>query len=235
MGSVTEATSKWANVLFHDGIYSVDSHTSYTMQMPCHAFMHYSGPSHSQLVPEFLRPQATIPKPPTPPQDARALGVSRHGHLFALQVQHYLEKKSLIEWGCHDASQALTRPLAPGLEGVWLYAEGKRTTGKRDTEKKKKKPRATSPARKKGNGGTGTTKPGKKNKKKRKNQSAKNTPRQPSQEGLGTGETRAQHTRPHRTPEPETAGGKRGAHETTHVPKAGRNRKPTTNTTNSRH
>ena len=75
----------------------------------------------------------------------------------------------------------------------------------------------------------------KKKKKKRKNQSAKNTPRQPSQEGQGTGETRAQHTRPHRTPEPETAGGKRGAHETTHVPKAGRNRSPNTKTTNSRH
>ena len=75
----------------------------------------------------------------------------------------------------------------------------------------------------------------KKKKNKRKNKSAKNTPRQHSQEGLGTAETRAQHTRPHRTPEPETAGGKRGAHETTHVPKAGRNRSPTTNTTNSRH
>ena len=47
-------------------------------------------------------------------------------------------------------------------------------------------------------------------KKKRKNKSAKNTPRQPSQEGLGTAETRAQHTRPHRTPEPETAGGQAG-------------------------
>ena len=54
-------------------------------------------------------------------------------------------------------------------------------------------------------------------------------------DGLGTGETRARHTRPHRAPEPETAGGKRGAHETTHVPKADRNRSPTTNTTNSRH
>ena len=74
-----------------------------------------------------------------------------------------------------------------------------------------------------------------KKKEKRKNKSAKNTPRQPSQEGLGTAETRAQHTRPHRTLEPETAGGKRGAHETTHVSKAGRNRSPTTNTTNSRH
>ena len=82
--------------------------------------------------------------------------------------------------------------------------------GKKETWKKKKKKRATSPARKKGDGGTGTRKPGKKKKKKRKNQSAKNTPRQPSQEGLGTGETRAHHTRPHRTPEPETAGGQAG-------------------------
>ena len=52
----------------------------------------------------------------------------------------------------------------------------------------------------------------------KKIKSAKNTPRQPSQEGRCTAETRAQHARPHRTPEPETAGGKRGAHETTHVP-----------------
>ena len=33
-GRVTEATSKWANVSFHDGVYSVDTHTSYTMHMP---------------------------------------------------------------------------------------------------------------------------------------------------------------------------------------------------------
>ena len=75
----------------------------------------------------------------------------------------------------------------------------------------------------------------KKRKEKTKAKKKKNTPRQPSQDGLGTGETRARHTRPHRAPEPETAGGKRGAHETTHVPKADRNRSPTTNTTNSRH
>ena len=75
----------------------------------------------------------------------------------------------------------------------------------------------------------------KKKPKRKKKKKKQNTPRQPSQDGLGTGETRAQHTRPHRAPEPETAGGKRGAHETTHVPKAGRNRSPTTNTTNSRH
>ena len=123
-GSATEATSKWANVSFHDGIYSVDSHTSYAMHMPCQALMDYSRPSHFQLVPEFLRPQATIPEPPTPPHNARALRVSRHGHLFALQVQHYLEEKSLIKWGCHDAPQTLTRPPAPGLQRVWLSADG---------------------------------------------------------------------------------------------------------------
>ena len=112
-GGVTKATSKWANVSFHDSIYSVDSQTSYTMHMPCHAFMDYSRPSHSKLVPERLRPQATIPEPPTPPHNARALGVSRHRHPFALQLQHYLEEKSLIKWGCHDASQALTA-------GTWI-------------------------------------------------------------------------------------------------------------------
>ena len=101
----------------------MDSHTSYTMHMPCHAFMDYSRSSHSQLVSECLRPQATIPEPATPPHNARALGVSRHGHLFALQIQHYLEEKSLMEWGCHDASQALTRPPAPGLQLVWVYAD----------------------------------------------------------------------------------------------------------------
>ena len=75
----------------------------------------------------------------------------------------------------------------------------------------------------------------KKRKEKTKAKKKKNTPRQPSQDGLGTGETRARHTRPHRALEPETAGGKRGPHETTHVPKADGNRSPTTNTTNSRH
>ena len=79
------------NVSFHDGVYSVDTHTSYTMHMPCHAVMDYSHPSHFQLVPEFLRPQETIPEPPAPPHNAHALGISRHGHLFALQAQHYLE------------------------------------------------------------------------------------------------------------------------------------------------
>ena len=58
-GSVNEATSKWANISFHDEIYSVDCHTSYTMHMPCQAFMDHPRPSHFQLVPEFLHPQAT--------------------------------------------------------------------------------------------------------------------------------------------------------------------------------
>ena len=123
-GKVTEATSKWPNVSFHDGVYSVDTHTSYTMHMPCHTVMDYSRPSHFQLVPEFLRPQETIPEPPAPPHNAHALGISQHGNLFALQAQHYLEKKSLDEWGCHDAAEALTRPPTPGLQRVWLYSDG---------------------------------------------------------------------------------------------------------------
>ena len=111
------------------------------------------------------------------------------------------------------------------------------------THTTKQKKRASSPARKKRDGGTGATRPGtgtpsnrhhKAKRRQKKNKSAKNTPRQPSQEGRGTAETRAQHARPHRTPEPETAGGKRSAHATTHVPYAGQNLSPTTNTTNSR-
>ena len=104
--------------------------------------------------------------------------------------------------------------------------------GEKGHQKKKEREPPAQPGRK-GMEGQGPQSPGQK--KKRKDQSAKNTPRQPSQEGLGTAETRAQHTRPHRTSEPETPGGKRDAHETTHVPKVGRNRGPTTNTTNSRH
>ena len=92
--------------------------------MTCRAFMDYSRPSHSQLVPELLRPQATVPEPQTPLHNAHALGVSRYGHLFALEVQHYLEERSLIEWGCHNVSQALTRPPAPGVQRVWLFADG---------------------------------------------------------------------------------------------------------------
>ena len=122
-GGVTEATSKWANVAFDDGVYSVDTHTSYTMHMPCHPVMDYSRPSHFQLVPDFLRHQETIPEPPAPPHNAHALGISQHGHLFALQAQQYLEKKFLDEWGCHDAAEALTRPPAAGLQQVWLFSD----------------------------------------------------------------------------------------------------------------
>ena len=100
-------------------------------------------------------------------------------------------------------------------------SQEQRPTGERDAETcrhtPRKKKRASGPARKKGDGGTGTTRPGTGTPCKTK-KSAKNTPRQPSQEGLGTAGTRAQHAPPHRTPEPETAGGKRGAHETTHIP-----------------
>ena len=123
-GRVTEATSKSANVSFHDGVYLLDTHTSYCMHMPCDAVTDYSRPSHFQLVPQFLRPQETISEPQAPPHNAHALGISQHGHLFALQAQHYLEKKSLDEWGCHDAAEALTRPPAPGLQRVWLFSDG---------------------------------------------------------------------------------------------------------------
>ena len=113
---------------------------------------------------------------------------------------------------------------------------GPRGKGTQKKKKKKKKKEPPAQPERKGMEGQGPQSPKKKEKKKPKRKKRKkNTPRQPSQEGLGTGETRAQHTRPHRAPEPETAGGKRGAHETTHVPKAGRNRSPTANTTNSRH
>ena len=118
---MTEATSKWANVSFHDRVYSVDTHTSYTMPMPCHAVINYSRPSHLQLVPDLLRPQETILEPRAPPHNAHALGISQHGHPYALQAQHYLEKNSLDEWGCHDAAEALSRPPTPGLQRVWLY------------------------------------------------------------------------------------------------------------------
>ena len=132
--------------------------------------------------------------------------------------------------GDHPAKTGNTKP------GTAAHREkGRRNM---QTHTLKNKEGASSPARKKGDGGTGTTRPGtgtpSNRHHKAKKKSAKNTPRQPSQEGRGTAETRAQHARPHRTPQPETAGGKRNAQETTHVPGAGQNLSPTTNTTNSR-
>ena len=117
--------------------------------------------------------------------------------------------------GDHPAQTGNTKP------GTAAHREkGHRNMQTHTTRKKNKEPVAhPSP---KGDGGPGATRPRtgtpgnrhhKANKKKRK----KHT-RQPSEEERGTAETRAQHARPHRTPEPETAGGKRSAHETTHVP-----------------
>ena len=131
--------------------------------------------------------------------------------------------------GNHPPKTGNTKPVTAD--------HGEKGHGKKKKKKKKKESHQPSP-QERGWRDRDHKAQKKKKKKKRKNKSAKkkkNTPRQPSQDGLGTGETRAQHERPHRAPEPETAGGKRGAHETTHVPKAGRNRSPTTNTTNSRH
>ena len=84
-------------------------------------------------------------------------------------------------------------------------SQWKRTTGKRDTEKKKK--RATSPARKKGDGWTQTPKPGKKKKEKKKPKRKKHTPT--------THPRRAGHRRdpgPAHTPTPHAGtGNSRGA------------------------
>ena len=158
--------------------------------------------------------------PPTPPQAARPPPQ---------------EKKQKRKRGTPAEAQGNHPPETGNTKPV-TADQGEKGHGKK---KKKKKREPPAQPERKGMEGQGPQSPEKKKEKKRKNQSAKkkkkNTPRQPSQDGRSTGETRAQHKRPHRAPEPETAGGKRGTHETTHVPKAGRNRSPTTNTTNSRH
>ena len=105
------------------------------------------------------------------------------------------------------------KPATPSQE--------QRPTGKRETEtcrhthKKKKKSQQPGP---KERGWGDRNHKARDRDTKQKKKSAKNTPQQPSQERLGTAEMPAQHARPHRTPEPETAGGKPSAHETTHVP-----------------
>ena len=81
----------------------------------------------------------------------------------------------------------------------------------RHTPREKK--RTSNPPRKRGDGGTGTTRPGTGTASSRQK---KNTPRQPDQERRGTAETRAQHPRPHSTPRPGKAGNNRGAPTNTH-------------------
>ena len=113
------------------------------------------------------------------------------------------------------------KPATPNQE--------QRPTGVRDTETCRhtprwKKKRASSPARKTGDWGTGTTRPGTgtasnrnhKAKTRHAKKSAKNTPRQPNQKGRGTAETQAQHARPHSAPQPGKASNKRGTRTNTH-------------------
>ena len=175
---------------------------------------------------------------PPPPQKKKEGGGgkgTKTAHSRQTARQHHHRRPSPPPEGTEDRTPTEApgdHPPKTGNTKPVTADHGEKGHGKKNKKKTKREPPAQ-PERK-GMEGQGPQSPEKK-KKERKNQSAKNTPRQPSQEGLGTGETRAQHTRPHRTPEPETAGGKRGAHETTHVPKPGRNRSPTTNTTNSRH
>ena len=180
-------------------------------------------------------------KPPPPPKKTKKREGgggkgTKTAHSHQTTRQHHQRRPNPPPEGTEDRTPTEAQgdhPPKTGNTKPVTAAHGKE--GHRNEKKKKREPPAQ-PERK-GMEGQGPQSPGqrKKETKKKKRKSAKNTPRQPSQEWLGTAETRAQHTRPHRTPEPETAGGKRGAHETTHVPKAGRNRSPTTNTTKSRH
>ena len=98
----------------------------------------------------------------------------------------------------------------------------RREKGHRNMQTHTNKKGSQHPSPNKEDGGTGTTRPGtgtpsNRHHKAKKKKITGNTPRQPSQEERGTAETRAQYACPHRTPEPETAGGKRSAHKTTHV------------------
>ena len=119
-------------------------------------------------------------------------------------------------------------------------SQEQRPTGRRDTQNaqphttlgRKKKEPATQPERE-GMGGQGPQGPGQQqpatNTTKPSQDTKKNTPRQPNQEERGTAETRAQHARPHSTPQPAKAGNKQGARTNTHpctAPRTRRCRKP---------
>ena len=100
---------------------------------------------------------------------------------------------------------------------------GKGTPKQADTHRAEKKKRASSPARKKGDGGTGTTRPvtgtassrhQKAKPRHAKKKAQKTHPANPTKKGRGTAETRAQHARPHSAPQPGKAGNKRGARTT---------------------
>ena len=115
--------------------------------------------------------------------------------------------------GDHQAKTGNTKP-----ETAAHQEKGHRNKQTHTTKKKRKKKKSQQPSPKERGWGDRDHKARDRDTQQKKKKSAKNAPRQPSQEGLGTAETQAQHTRPHRTPEPGTAGGKRGAHATTHVP-----------------
>ena len=161
-----------------------------------------------------------------PPQKKTTEGVGGGGaktaHSHQTARQHHQRRPNRPPEGTEDRTPKEAQGDLPAKTGNTKPGTGAhREKGHRNMQTHAtKKKRASSPARKKGDGGTGTTRPGTgtPSNQHHKKKSAKNTPRQPSQEGRGTADTRAQHARPQCTPEPETAGGKRGAHETTHVP-----------------
>ena len=93
-----------------------------------------------------------------------------------------------------------------------------RPTGKRDAQNAQthttQKKRTSNPPLKRGDGGTGTTRPGTGT---ASNRRKRNTPGQPNQEGRGTGEIRAQHPRPHSTA-PAGKGGEQAGRAHKHAP-----------------
>ena len=110
--------------------------------------------------------------------------------------------------------------------------------GEKGHEKKKNEREPPAQPERKGMEGQGPQSPEKKKKRKEKTKAQKKKkkhPDNPAKKGWAQARpgpsTHAHTARRNR----KQQGGKRGAHETTLVPKAGRNRSPTTNTTNSRH
>ena len=156
----------------------------------------------------------------TPPQKKKQQrgegGGAKTAHSHQTARQHHQRRPNRLPEGSEDRTPkeaqgdhpAKTSNTKPGTAAH--REKGHQNKQKHTPRKRKKKRKASNPARKKGDGVTRTTRPGTGTAKKK---SAKNTPRRPSQEGLGTAGTRAQHTRPQRTPEPETAGGKQGAQQ----------------------
>ena len=172
------------------------------------------------------------PPPPKKKEEGGGKG-TKTAHSRQTARQHHHRRPNPPPEGTEDRTPTEAQgdhPPKTGNTKPVTAAQGKRDT---ETKKKKKKKRESHQPSPKERGWRDRDR--KARKKKKKNQKLKKHTPTTQPRRAGHSRDPGQHTRPHRTPEPETAGGKRGAHETTHVPKAGRNRSPTTNTTNSQH